>query len=53
MQVLKVGNKYLSIDGKLLSTQNSSGVVTITTDGDSTNRVVMNGNKVVSHSTSD
>lgn len=49
MQVLKVGNKYLSIDGKLLSTQNSSGVVTITTTGDSTSRVVMNGNKVVTH----
>ena len=52
MQVLKVGDKYLSIDGKLLSTQNTSGVVTITTTGDSTSRVVMNGNKVVSHSTS-
>ena len=52
MQVLKVGNKYLSIDGKLLSTQNTSGVVTITTTGDSTSRVVMNGDKVVSHSTS-
>ena len=52
MKVLKVGNKYLSIDGKLLSTQNTSGVVTITTTGDSTSRVVMNGNKVVSHSTS-
>ena len=49
MQVLKVGNKYLSIDGKLLSTQNSSGVITITTAGDSTSRVVMNGNKVVTH----
>lgn len=49
MQVLKVGNKYLSIDGKLLSTQNSSGVVTITTTGDSTSRVVMNGDKAVSH----
>lgn len=49
MQVLKVGNKYLSIDGKLLSTQNNSGIVTITTAGDSTNRVVMNGDKAVSH----
>ena len=49
MKVLKVGNKYLSIDGKLLSTQNNSGVVTITTAGDSTSRVVMNGNKVVTH----
>ena len=52
MKVLKVGDKYLSIDGKLLSTQNNSGVVTITTSGDSTSRVVMNGDKVVSHSTS-
>ena len=52
MQALKVGNKYLSIDGKLLSTQNTSGVVTITTTGDSTSRVVMNGDKAVSHSTS-
>ena len=51
MKVLKVGDKYLSIDGKLLSTQNSNGVVTITTTGDSTSRVVMNGDKVVSHST--
>ena len=49
MQVLKVGNKYLSIGGKLLSTQNNSGVVTIITDGDSTSRVVMNGDKVVTH----
>lgn len=49
MQVLKVGNKYLSIDGKLLSTQNNSGVVTIITTGDSTSRVVMNGDKAVSH----
>ena len=52
MQVLKVGDKYLSIDGKLLSTQNTNGVVTITTAGDSTSRVVMNGDKAVSHSTS-
>ena len=52
MQVLKVGNKYLSIDGKLLSTQNASGVVTITIAGDSTSRVVMNGDKAVSHSKS-
>lgn len=52
MKVLKVGNKYLSIDGKLLSTQNNSGVVTIITSGDPTSRVVMNGDKVVSHSTS-
>ena len=52
MQVLKVGNKYLSIDGKLLSIQNNSGVVTIITSEDSTSRVVMNGDKVVSHSTS-
>ena len=52
MQVLKVGDKYLSIDGKLLSTQNNSGVVTIISFGDSTNRVVMNGDKAVSHSTS-
>lgn len=49
MQVLKVGDKYLSIDGKLLSTQNISGVVTIITAVDSTSRVVMNGDKVVSH----
>lgn len=49
MQVLKVGDKYLSIDGKLFSTQNTSGVVTITTAGDSTSRVVMNGDKVVTH----
>lgn len=49
MQVLKVGDKYLSIDGKLLSTQNTSGVVTVTTTGDSTSRVVMSGGKVVSH----
>lgn len=49
MQVLKVGDKYLSIDGKLLSVQNNSGVVTIITAGDSTSRVVMNGDKVVSH----
>ena len=49
MQVLKVGNKYLSIDGKLLSTQNNSGVVTITATGDSTIRVVMNGDKTVIH----
>ena len=52
MQVLKVGNKYLSIDGKLLSTQNNSGVVTIIISGDSTSRVVMNGDKAVTHSTS-
>ena len=52
MQVLKVGDKYLSIGGKLLSTQNTNGVVTITTAGDSTRRVVMNGDKAVSHSTS-
>lgn len=50
MQVLKVGDKYLSIDGKLLSTQNVSGVVTVTATGDSTSKVVMNGDKVVSHS---
>lgn len=50
MQVLKVGDKYLSIDGKLLSIQNASGVVTITTDGDSTSKVVMSGDKAVSHS---
>lgn len=49
MQVLKVGDKYLSIDGKLLSTQNTGGVVTVTTTGDSTSRVVMNGDKAVSH----
>ena len=49
MQVLKVGDKYLSIDGKLLSTQNASGVVTITIAGDSTSRVVMNGDKAVTH----
>ena len=49
MQVLKVGDKYLSINGKLLSVQNNSGVVTITTTGDSTSRVVMNGDKAVSH----
>lgn len=49
MQVLKVGNKYLSIDGKLLSIQNNSGVVTITTAGGSTSRVVMNGDKAVIH----
>ena len=49
MQVLKVGNKYLSIDGKLLSTQNTSGIVTIITTGDSTSRVVMNGDKVVTN----
>lgn len=49
MKVLKVGDKYLSIDGKLLSTQNSSGVVTITITGGSTSRVVMNGDKVVNH----
>ena len=52
MQVLKVGDKYLSINGKLLSTQNNSGVVTIIAVGDSTSRVVMNGDKAVSHSTS-
>ena len=52
MKVLKVGDKYLSIDGKLLSTQNTSGVVTIIAVGDSTSRVVMNGDKAVSHSTS-
>ena len=52
MQVLKVGDKYLSIDGKLLSTQNNSGVVTIITAGDSTSSDVINGDKVVSHSTS-
>lgn len=52
MQVLKVGDKYLSIDGKLLSTQNTSGVVTIITAGNSTSRVVMNGDKAVNHSTS-
>ena len=52
MQVLKVGDKYLSIDGKLLSIQNTSGVVTIITAGNSTSRVVMNGDKAVSHSTS-
>lgn len=52
MKVLKVGDKYLSIDGKLLSVQNNNGVVTITTTGDSTSRVVMNGDKVVSHLTS-
>ena len=52
MQVLKVGNKYLSIDGKLLSTQNNSGVVTITTNGDSMSRVVTNGDKAVIHSQS-
>ena len=50
MQVLKVGDKYLSIDGKLLSTQNNSGVVTIIAVGDSTSRVVMNGDKAVNHS---
>ena len=50
MQVLKVGNKYLSIDGKLLSTQNVSGVVTVTTAGDSTSKVVMSGDKAVNHS---
>lgn len=50
MQVLKVGDKYLSIDGKLLSTQNNSGVVTIITFEDSTSRVVMNGDKAVIHS---
>lgn len=49
MQVLKVGNKYLSIDGKLLSIQNNSGVVTIITAGDSTSRIVMNGGKTVIH----
>nr|DAU27836.1 MAG TPA: hypothetical protein [Caudoviricetes sp.] len=49
MQVLKVGDKYLSIDDKLLSIQNNSGVVTIITAGDSTSRVVMNGDKAVSH----
>lgn len=49
MQVLKVGDKYLSIDDKLLSIQNISGVVTVTTDGDSTSRVVMSGDKAVSH----
>lgn len=49
MQVLKVGDKYLSIDGKLLSTQNNSGVVTITTTGGSASRVVMSGGKAVSH----
>ena len=52
MKVLKVGDKYLSIDGKLLSTQNNSGVVAIISVGDSTSRVVMNGDKAVSHSTS-
>ena len=52
MKVLKVGDKYLSIDGKLLSTQNNSGVVTIIAVGDSTSRVVMNDNKAVGHSTS-
>lgn len=52
MQVLKVGNKYLSIDGKLLSTQNNSGIVTITTSGNSTSCVVMNGDKTVTNSTS-
>ena len=52
MIVLKFVDKYLSIDDKLLSTQNTSGVVTIITAGDSTNRVVMNGDKAVSHSTS-
>ena len=52
MKVLKVGNKYLSIDGKLLSVQNNNGVVTIITAGDSTSRVVMNGDKAVSYSTS-
>ena len=52
MQVLKVGDKYLSIDGKLLSTQNNSGVVRIIAVGDSMSRVVMNGDKAVSHSTS-
>ena len=46
---MQVGDKYLSIDGKLLSTQNTSGVVTITTAGDSTSRVVMNGDKAVIH----
>ena len=49
MQVLKVGDKYLSIDSKLLSTQKNSGVVTITTTGDSTSRVVTNGDKADSH----
>ncbi len=49
MKVLKVGDKYLSIDSKLLSTQNNSGVVTIITAGDSMNRVVMNGDKAVIH----
>lgn len=49
MKVLKVGDKYLSIDGKLLSTQNNRGVVIVTTTGDSTSRVVMNGDKAVSH----
>lgn len=52
MQVLKVGDKYLSIDGKLLSTQNVSGVVTVTTTEDSTSKVVMSGDKPVSHSAS-
>lgn len=52
MQVLKVGDKYLSIDGKLLSTQNTSGVVTVTATGDSTGKVVMSGDKAVSHSAS-
>ena len=52
MKVLKVGDKYLSIDCKLLSTQNNSGVVTIIAVGDSMSRVVMNGDKAVSHSTS-
>ena len=52
MQVLKVGDKYLSINGKLLSTQNNSGVVTIIAVGDSTSRIVMNDDKAVSHSTS-
>lgn len=49
MKVLKVGDKYLSINGKLLSTQNNRGVVIVTTAGDSTSRVVMNGDKAVSH----
>lgn len=52
MEVLKVGDKYLSIDGKLLSVQNNNGVVTIITAEDSTSRVVMNGDKAVIHSTS-
>lgn len=49
MKVLKVGDKYLSIDGKLLSTQNVSGVVTVTATGDSTSKVVMSGDKAVNH----